>query len=181
MGIVGKTAWMAAGSLALLIALGHADPSNKRLMSSLFSNEAVGVLPKGSFDEEAIGRAIVQFNRDLSTAYLQLDAAALAANPMADALKRNYEQEIAFLKQDGRVLQMTVEEVQIRSVARLANERWSVDTVESVQIGYLNASDRSPRSAPAAARYAMNYTLDRSGSGWAIVGVETMKADRRDE
>lgn len=167
---------MAAGSLALLIALGHADPSSTRLMSSLFSNEPVGVLAKGAFDEDAIYRAILEFNRDLSKAYLQLDPAALAANPMADALKRNYAEEIAFLKNDGRALQMTAENIRIKTVARLPSERLSVDTVESVKIGYLNASDGSQRIAPATASYAMNYTLDKSGAGWKVVGVETMKA-----
>lgn len=173
---------MAAGSLALLIVLGHADPGSKRLMPALFSNdEPVGALPKGSFDERAIHREIVEFNLDLSRAYLALDPAAIAARPMADDLKRRYAEEIAFLKSDGRALQMAVGDIRIKTVARLPSELWSVDTVESVKIGYLNAADGSQRTVPMTASYAMNYTLDKSGAGWKVVGVETMKVGGRDE
>lgn len=167
---------MAAGSLALLVVLGHADPASQRLMSSLFSNRPVGLLRGGTFDDGAIHRALVQFNGNLSKAYLEGDPQALAAGSMADDLKRHYAEEIDFLKRDGKTLRVTVDSIRIGNVARLPSELWRVETLESVTIGSLKASQGVEEVPPVTSNYAMAYTLDQSPSGWRVVGVETVKA-----
>lgn len=182
MGILSKTALMFAGSLALLLGLGFADPGNSRLMTSFFSTDPpLGVVPKGAADEEGIVRTITRFNRILSAAYLELDPAALAASPMDDGLRRNYVEEIAFLTNDGRALEMTVRDIRIAEVRRLPDRMLSVDTVESVKVRYLRASDRTQIVADPETQYAMNYTLEDSAAGWRITGVQTMEAGKRDD
>lgn len=173
---------MVAGALALLLGLGFADPGNRRLMTSFFSKDPPpGVVPRDAVDEAGIMRAITQFNRDLSAAYLELNPALLAAAPMDEGLRRNFAEEIAFLRRDGRALEMTVREVRISEVRRLPNLMLSVDTVEAVRVRYLNASDRRQILAHPATRYAMNYTLEKSGAAWKIAAVETMQAAERDD
>lgn len=182
MGIISKTAWMITGALALLVGLGFADPGNSRLMPSFFSTDPpLGIVPRSSFDEAGIVLAITQFNRDLSVAYLELNPAALAASPMDEHLRRNYVDEVAFLRKDGRALEITVRDIRISEVRRLQNMMLSVDTVESVKVRYLNPSERTEILAYPETRYAMNYTLDKSGAGWKIAGVETTNVGKRDD
>jgi len=170
---------MVAGALGLLLGLGLADPGNTRLMTSFFARgPAPGVLPKGSAEAQQVLGAINRFNRRLSAAYLALDPAALKAYPMDDALRRRYAEEISFLKNDGRALEMTVRDIRIESVRRLADFTVSVDTVESVKIRYLNAADRRQVAADPAAKYAMNYVLAKSASAWKVVGVETLRVEK---
>ena len=200
MGIIKKTAWMVVGALTLLLGLGIADPGNARLMPAFLSNDHMpaiflfrwmpsfflqppmpGVVPKGSADEAAMLRAIAEFNRKLSVAYLALEPAALAAEPMADSLRQDYGAEIAFLKRQGRALEQTVQDIRIEEVARLPDLTWSVNTVEAVTVRYINATDRTPITTYAASNYAMNYTLDKSSSGWTMIRVDTRKTGKRDE
>ena len=187
MGIIKKTVFMVLGSLALLLALGFADPANVRLMPSIkehFTNllQVTGFADaKGAPAEEGISPAIVEFNRKLSLAYLELNPAALTDAVMDDGLRRNTIEEINFLQQDGRVLELTVQDIRIKKVSRLANLMLSVDTLESVKVRYLKAADRTEIIAHPEASYAMNYTLDKAASGWKIVGVETMRPGKRNE
>ena len=177
-----KAALMVAGALALLLGLGFADPGNSLLMTSFFAKGPLpGIVPKGAVDQGAIIHAITGFNRSLSAAYVDLDATALAAAPMDDALRRNYVEEITFLANDGRALEMTVRDVRIAEVRRLPDLRLSVDTVELVRVRYLKVPGREELVAHPEARYRMNYTLEEIGSGWRIAGVETMKVERPDE
>ena len=182
MGILSKTALMVAGSLALLLGLGFADPGNRRLMTSFFSKDPpLGVVPKGAADEEGLVRTITRFNSILSAAYLELDPAALAASAMDDGPRRNYVEEVAFLAKDGRALEMTVRDIRIAEVRRLPERMLSVDTVESVKVRYLRAADRTQILAYPETQYAMNYTLEESAAGWRITGVQTMAAGKRDD
>ena len=187
MGIIKKTVFMVLGSLALLLALGFADPTNVRLMPSIkehFTNllQVTGFADaKGAPAEEGISPAIVEFNRKLSLAYLELNPAALTDAVMDDGLRQNYIEEINFLQQDGRALDLTVQDIRIKKVSKLDKLRLSVDTVESVKVRYLKAADRTEIIAYPEASYAMNYTLDKSASGWKIAGVETMKLGKRNE
>ncbi len=120
MGIIKKTALMVAGALALGLGLGLADPSNTRLMPSLLEHFAglLGVASKPVVDKQAMHGAIVQFNRQLSAAYLALEPVALVAEPMADSLRQDYVAEIAFLKRQGRALEQTVQDIRIEEVPR---------------------------------------------------------------
>ena len=187
MGIIKKTAWMVLGSLALLQTLGHADPSSDRLMPSLaehFTNlmRASGLAaPKGAPDEEGIYPAIAEFNRKLSLAYLELDPTGLAGVSMDDSLRRNYIEEIDFLQQDGRALELTVQDIRIRKVSRLDDLSLSVATLELVKVRYLKARERTEIVAYPEASYAMNYTLKKLAAGWKIVGVETRKPGKGNE
>ena len=188
MGIIKKTVFMVLGSLALLLALGFADPTNVRLMPSIKEHftslsRVLGFFTdqKDAPDEEGISPAIVEFNRKLSLAYLELNPAALTDAVMDDGLRRNTIEEINFLQQDGRVLELTVQDIRIKKVSRLANLMLSVDTLESVKVRYLKAADRTEIIAHPEASYAMNYTLDKAASGWKIVGVETMRPGKRNE
>jgi len=181
-GILSKTALMVAGSLAVLLGLGVADPGNRRLMPSFFSTDPpLGVVPRGAVDEQGIHRAIAQLNDALAAAYLELDSSALAAAPVADPLRRGYVEEIAFLAKDGRALEMTVRDIRIAEVRRLPERMLSVDTVESVKVRYLRAADRTQILAYPETQYAMNYTLEESAAGWRITGVQTMAAGKRDD
>lgn len=182
MGTVSKTALMVAGSLAVLLGLGFADPGNRRLMPSFISTDPpLGVAPKGTVDEQGIHRAIAQVNDALAAAYVELDSSALAAAPIADALRRGYVEEIAFLAQDGRALEMTVRDVRIAEVRRLPERMLSVDTIETVKVRYLRAVDRAQILAYPETRYAMNYTLEESAAGWRITGAQTMEVGKRDD
>lgn len=188
MGIKKKTAWMVLGSLALLLALGFADPTNVRLMPSItehFTNllQMVGLHAdqKDAPDEEGIHRAIAGFNRHLAQAYLEVNPAVLTAEPMDDGLRRNYTEEINFLQKDGRVLALTVRDIRIKKVSKLEGRMVSVDTLESVKIRYLKAADRTEIVAYPQARYAMNYTLEKSGADWKIAAIETMNAGSADD
>lgn len=181
-GAVKKTALMVAGALGLLLGLGLADPGNTRLMTSFFAQgPAPGILPKGSAEAQQTLGAITRFNHGLSAAYLALDSAALKAYPMDDGLRRRYAEEITFLKNDGRALEMTVQDIRIKSVRRLADLTLSVDTVESVKIRYLGAADRTQIAAYPAAKYEMNYTMAKSESTWKVVDVETTRVEKRNE
>ena len=187
MGIIKKTVFMVLGSLALLLALGFADPTNVRLMPSIkeqFTNllQVTGFADaKGAPAEEGISPVIVEFNRKLSLAYLELNPAALTDAVMDDGLRRNTIEEINFLQQDGRVLELTVQDIRIKKVSKLDKLRLSVDTVESVKVRYLKAADRTEIIAHPEASYAMNYTLDKAATGWKIAGVETMRPGKRNE
>ncbi len=172
---------MAAGSLALLVVLGIADPGSRRLMPSLFSNAPVGELPEGAIDRHAIQRTIGRFNRALSAAYLALDRALLAEVAMTDGVRRTYTDEIAFLGQDGRVLELAVLDIRIERVSRLPNLMLSVDTIESVQARELNSANGTRIAGHSPARYRMNYLLEEAATGWKIAGVETMKVEAADE
>lgn len=179
---------MVLGALGLLLALGFADPSNVRLMPSIkehFTNLslALGFFSdsKGKADEEGIRRAIAEFNRNLSLAYLEINPAALTAYPMDDRLRRNYIEEIDFLQQDGRVLELTVQDIRIKQVSELPNQMWSVDTLESVKVRYLKVPERTEIVAYPQARYAMNYTLEKSGADWKIAAIETMNVGSADD
>ena len=187
MGIIKKTVFMVLGSLALLLALGFADPTNVRLMPSIkvhFTNllRALGVVePQNEPVAEGISPAIVEFNRKLSLAYLELNAAALRDALMDEGLRQNYIEEINFLQKDGRVLELTVQGIRIEKVSKLDKLMLSVDTLESVKVRYLNSTDRSQILAYPEAIYAMNYTLDNSASGWKIVAVETRELGKRND
>jgi hypothetical protein len=183
---------MVLGALGLLLALGFADPGNVRLMPSIkehFANLSANLLPalglfpdsKGKVDEEGIQRAIAEFNRKLSLAYLELNPGALTAYPMDERLRRTYIEEIDFLQQDGRVLDLTAQDIRIKQVSELPNLMWSVDTLESVKVRYLKATDRTEIVAYPQARYAMNYTLEKSGADWKIAAIETMSVGSADE
>lgn len=185
MKIIKNTAWMVAGALALLLGFGYADPDKNRLLPS-FSEHAMekvsaGAPPKDSLDEAEIIRTIADFNRQLSVAYLELDADALKDVPLDDRIRKSYAEEIAFLKKDGRVLEQTVRDIKVKKMTLLADSVLSVDTVETVKVRYLNATDRKEIFAYPEASYAMNYTLADAAPGWKIAGVETMKVGRRDE
>ena len=187
MGIIKKTVFMVLGSVGLLLALGFADPTNVRLMPSItehFTNllRGLGVsVPKGAPDAEGISLAIVEFNRKLSLAYLELNPAALRDALMDEGLRQNYIEEINFLQKDGRVLELTVQGIRIEKVSKLDKLMLSVDTLESVKVRYLNSTDRSQILAHPEAMYAMNYTLDNSASGWKIVAVETRELGKRND
>lgn len=182
MGALKKTALMVTGALGLLLGLGAADPGNTRLMTSFVAQgPAPGVLPKGSAEAQQMLGAVTRFNRSLSAAYLALDPAALQAFPIDGALRRRYAEEISFLKNDGRALEMTVRDIRIESVRRLADRTLSVDTVESVKIRYLSAADRRQIAAYPATKYAMNYVLAKSASAWKVVGVDTLRVEKRHE
>ena len=190
MGIIKKTVWMVLGALGLLLALGFADPTSVRLMPSLKEHFTSLLLalgsadPKGAPDEKAIHHAIAEFNRNLSLAYLGPTLAPLMAYPMADGLRQNYLEEIDFLQRDGRVLELTVRDIRIEKVTELTGLTdliLSVDTVESVKVRYLKASDRTEIVASPVASYWMNYTLEKAASGWKIAGVETMHLGKHSE
>ena len=187
MGIIKKTVFMVLGSLGLLLALGFADPTNVRLMPSIKEHftSLLRVLgfadAKDAPDEEGISPAIVEFNRKLSLAYLELNAAALRDAVMDDGLRQNYIEEINFLQQDGRALELTVQDIRIKKVSQLDKLMLSVDTLESVKVRYLKAADRTEIVVYPEAIYAMNYTLDKAASGWKIVGVETLRPGNRNE
>ncbi len=183
MGLGKKITLMVLGALALLLALGLADPRYGRLMPSQLEHLAnrFGVAAKPVVDKPAMHGAIVQFNRQLSAAYLALEPAALAAEPMTDSLRQDYVAEIAFLKSQGRALEQTVQDIRIEEVTRLPDLTWSVNTVEAVTVRYLNAADRTPIASYPVSNYAMNYTLDKSSSGWTMVRVETRKMRKRDD
>ena len=188
MGIIKKTVFMVLGSLALLLALGFADPTNVRLMPSIKVHFTSLLRVLGFFtdqkdapNEEGISPAIAEFNRKLSLAYLELNPAALTDAVMDDGLRRNYIEEINFLQKDGRVLELTVQGIRIEKVSKLDKLMLSVDTLESVKVRYLNSTDRSQILAYPEAIYAMNYTLDNSASGWKIVAVETRELGKRND
>ena len=176
---------MVAGSLLLLLVLGFSDPDKNRLLPS-FSEHATekisaGAPPKDSLDEAEIIRTLTDFNRRLSLAYLELDADALKVVPLDDRIRKSYADEIAFLKKDGRVLEQTVQNIKVKKVIWLSDTVLSVDTVETVKVRYLNATDRKEILAYPEASYAMNYRLADAAPGWKIADVETMKVGRRDE
>lgn len=197
MAIIRKTVWMVLGALAILLSLGLADPNNSRLMTTFLSSPSApwwwphlcyncdnkapppAVAPKGSAEEAALQRAIAEFNRNLSLAYLGPNPAALTATPMADGLRQNYLEEIGFLQRDGRVLELTVQDIRMEKVTRLTPLMLSVDTVESVKVRYLKVSDRTEIATSPVASYWMNYTLEKAASGWKIAGVETMHLEKR--
>ena len=187
MGIIKKTVLMVLGALGLLLALGFADPTSVRLMPSIKEHftsllQALGSAdPKRAPDAEGISPAIVEFNRKLSLAYLELNPAALTATLMDEGLRQNYINEINFLQQDGRALELTVQDIRIGKVTELAPLMLSVDTVESVKVRYLKASDRTEIVASPVASYWMNYTLEKAASGWKILGVETMNLGKHRE
>lgn len=178
-----KIILMVAGSLALGLALAFADPDNTRLMPSFSEHfqQVTGEVPKKSLDEQEISRVIVDFNRDLARAYLELDAAVLASVPLDDRLRKDYVDEIAFLKKDERVLELTVRDIRVSGMSKLSDDMLSVNTTESVRIRYLNAKDKTEIVSYPEARSAMNYTLDKVASGWKIVQVATLNVGRRDE
>ena len=182
MGVIKKTALMVSASLLLLVGLGIADPGNSRLMSSFLAKDPLpGVLPPGAFDERALLRTIADFNSGVSAAYLALDPALLLAAPMTDSVKRGFAAEIAFLKQDGRRLEMTVRDIRLEQVRRLADLKFSVLTVEDVTVRYLEAARGLEIVSYPGSEYQMSYTLDESPSGWRIAAVETIAAAKRDE
>lgn len=174
---------MVAGSLGLGLALAFADPDNTRLMPSFSEHfqQVAGEVTEKPLDEQEISSVIAAFNRDLARAYLELDAAALAAVPLDDRLRQSYVEEIAFLQKDGRVLELTVQDIRVSGMARLSNDMMSVNTAESVRIRYLNVKDKTEIVSYPETRSAMNYTLDKVASGWKIVQVATLNAGRRDE
>lgn len=178
---------MVLGSLALLVTLGFADPTNVRLMPSItehFSNLMLMVgfaKPQGVPAEEELSPVIVEFNRKLSLAYLELNPAALTDAVMDDGLRRNFTEEINFLLQDGRALELTVQDIRIEKVSRIDKLRLSVNTLEAVKVRYLKAAERTEIIAHPEAIYAMNYTLDKTASGWKIVGVQTLRPGKRNE
>lgn len=180
-----KIVLMVAGSLVLLLALAFADPDNIRLMPSFSEHfqqvTAIGAVPVNSPDKAGISHAIAAFNRDLARAYLQLDAAALAAVPLDDRLRQSYVQEIDFLQKNGRALELLVGNVSLIKVAMLSKDILSVSTVEPVRVRYLNAKNKTEIVSYPEERYAMRYTLERIESGWKIVQVETMSVSKRDE
>ena len=179
---------MVLGSLAILLVFGFADPTNVRLMPSIKEHftslsQMLGFFTdeKEAFDEEGISRAIAEFNRKLSLAYLELNPAALTDAAMNEDLRRGYIEEIDFLQKDGRALALAVQDIRVEKVRRLDKLKLSVDTVESVKVRYLEAADRTEIMAFPDTSYAMNYTLDEANSGWKIVGVATMRPGRHNE
>ena len=178
-----KIILMVAGSLALGLVLAFADPDNTRLMPSFSEHfqQVTGEVSEKRLDEQEISRVIAAFNRDLARAYLELDATALASVPLDERLRKDYVEEVAFLKKDGRVLELTVRDIRVSGMAGLSNDMLSVTTVESVRVRYLNAKDKTEIVSYPEARSAMNYTLDKVASGWKIVQVATLNVGRRDE
>lgn len=181
MAIIKKTAAMIIGSLVILLALGFSDANRYLLMPSFFSNHRVGVIPKKEVDEKRIYRTISRFNRDLSLAYLGLDPSPLKSSPMADDLRRSYIEELAFLRKDGRAMDITVADVRIQEMRRLPNDLLSVTTTESVALRYPNDRNGTEIVSYPQTGYVMNYLLAASRSGWRVVKAETVRVEERRE
>ena len=175
MGAIRRTALMVAVALALLLALGSADPDHRRLMTSFFATGLrLGVLPGSAPEQAQVLDAVTHFTRSLSAAYLALDPAPLEAVPVGDSLGRGLAEEIAFLRKNGRALDMTVRDIRMLSVQRLENQVLRASTAELVAVRYLRAADRTEIEAQPAARYTMKYLLEPAGQGLRIVAVETL-------
>lgn len=187
MKVIKKTVGMMLGALALLVALGFADPTNVRLMSSItehLSNllQAVGLVDARDVpDGEVIGPIIAEFNTKLSQAYRDLTPTALETVLMDEGLRRNYAEEIEFLRDDGRVLELTVGDIRIKQIIPMDELGLRVDTLETVKIRYLKAGDRREIQSEPDAVYAMTYQLKNTDSGWTIMDVETLRVGRRDD
>lgn len=178
MAIIKKTVAMVIGALALLLVLGFSDADKYLLMPSFFDNHRVGVLSKGEVDEKRIYRTISRFNRNLSSAYLVLDASPLRSSPMAEDLRRSHIDELAFLRKIGRAMELTVTDVRIEEVRRLPNDLLSVRTTESVALRYLSDRDGTEIVSYPQTGYVMNYLLEPSRSGWKVMRAETVKVEK---
>lgn len=180
---IGKNiALIAVAALALLLGLGALDENKHRLMASYTERVPVlGVIPKGKADEAGMLGAITQFNRALSLAYLSLDPAPLSSYPMPDDIRQGYIEELAFLKKDGRALELTVNNVGIDQVERLSVDNYRVKTLESVTTKYLSTSDGKEIASNPASGYVMSYVVNKSPGGWKVLQADTVKADKRDE
>lgn len=165
---------MIAGALALLLGLGFADGERYRLMPTFSNNPRVGLLSSAEADEEGLRRTLSRFNGQLGLAYRTLDPSALASVPMDDGLRRSYVEELAFLRKDGRAMELSVADIGIEEVRRLPNELISVRTAESVSVRYLAAAGQAETFG-----YVMNYLLERSPAGWKVLRAETLKVEER--
>lgn len=183
---IGKNiALMVVAALLLLLGLGALDENKHLLMPSYTeytkNTPVLGVIPKGKADEPGMLGAIAQFNRALSLTYLSLDPAPLASYPLADDVRQSYIEELAFLKNDGRALELTANNVRIDRVERLSVDSYRVETLESVTAKYLSTTDRKEIGAYPATGYVMSYVVKKFPDGWKVMQADTAKVDKRDE
>ena len=180
MSIFKKTVLMFLGAVMLFFALAFADQYDALIMPFLPKGPPPGVSSQLPVDNQQVSEVIEGFHSALSKAYLTLEPSSLYTFPMDERLRRSYLGELAFLKRDGRVMEMVVGDVMIEEAKRVSPFVMTVKTVESVNVRYLKVADGAEILSYPEAKYSMNYTLEMAPLGWKIIAVETMKVERRE-
>lgn len=125
-------------------------------------------------EEKDIKDFIESFNSLLSKAYLSSDPSSVNALPADDSLKRALVEDIKFLLKSNKIMDVSVNDVEIEEISRLSPFAIRVKAKELVSLSYLNLSDKTITMPRQAAEYRMVYTLEIREEGWTLVGSETM-------
>jgi len=177
---VRKTVFMFIGAFLLFFALAFADEYEALIMPFLAKGPPSGMSLQLPVDNKQVLEVIKGFHAVLSTAYLTLEPSSLYTFPMDERLRKNYLDELSFLKRDGRVMEMVMGNLMIGEVKRLSPFVMKVKTVESVNVRYMKAADGAEIVSYPEAEYTMNYTLEMAPLGWKVIAVETLKVERRE-
>lgn len=125
-------------------------------------------------EEKDIKEFIEGFNSLLSKAYLSSDPSSVNALPAADSFKRALVEDIKFLLESNKIMDISVNDVEIEEISRLSPFAIKVKAKEHVSFSYLNLSDKTVVMPRQVAEYRMVYTLGIGEEGWTLVGSETM-------
>ena len=169
-----KTILMFLGALLLFFVLASMDDFDnvsENIRESL-SNDPMEGPP---VDREFLIRFLTTHNENIGRLYLSLESFGLHALPMKMNLMSEYDRDFTFLKNRGRVMDVRIEEIELKAIRWTSPEDLEVVAEETAEVKYLDRiGGRTVEALPKSA-YTMKYTLQRTERGWLVREVETME------
>ena len=169
---------MFLGALLLFFALAHVDQYESLILPLLSKDKPSDVASATKVREDEVLKVLVGFNDALKRAYSSLNPSGLFVFSMSDELRQNYLEELAFLKRDGRTMEVEVGAIKVKESRLLSPFMLKVRTVEPVAIRYVNIFDGTEIKSYPVVNYTVEYIFEIAPYGYKVVSVKTVQTEK---
>lgn len=172
-----KTLALFAGSLALFFLFAFIDES-ENLFPGKDAKSPVAI------DPYEIESALKKYLQYLSFAYEDPSPQNLDELPLVDELRSELEEEVKFLKKDGRIVRYQFDGQVIQNITRAGPDKIRVSTKEVLSVSYFRVAERTLIRSLPAALFTMSYVMENKNGRWLIsrydvINIEAMEKRKR--
>lgn len=169
-----KTLALFAGSLVLFFLFSFIDEW-ENLLPQKEDNGLVAIDP---YEIESVLKKYIQY---LSLSHLDPSPRNLNELPLVDDLRKELEEEIEFLKKDGRIVSYQFDGQVIQKFNRVSADKVRVSAKEVLRVSYLNTVDRSLIRSLPPGLFSMSYVLNHDVDGWKISRYDVMNIEAMEQ
>lgn len=164
-----KAMLLLIGAMASFLVLAYIDEYENLVLPFLSREKGPSVLAE---TEKTVEKVIRDFNDLLEKAYLASDPSLLNSNLLDSRLRASIEEDIDYLKKEGKVMELRVKDLEVSKVEMISPQFIRVNAKETLGVRYLSSYKGKEIVLPDG-QYEVVYILSWINGTWNLISYET--------